>query len=513
MRPRLSVRSKLILSSLLLLVTVSFAFTAASLHLSERWVETDLRRRAITFAREVAATIGDRREFENTRLLDLEIERIREARANVQNIDFLAFGGPWVRLLASSDPAWRPPLTLHQVRELERGRVVAQLVAKPEGRSWEVVAPILLEGAVAGAVAVEFSLVEADRLAAQIRWTALGITGASILVVVLLMGLVVHRVVDRPIRQFLRAIERAERGDLSTGVALSRNDEFGRLANHFNQMLELLAQASEELEERVRQATAELAERYAEVRRLNELLFQAQRRLRHAERLALMGRTVGMIAHEVGTPIHSIAGHLELLRQELPPEVLQGAPERRLAIVRSQLLRVGETIEQLQDLTRRPAGEHTAVGLNSLLSEVLDLVSPGVAAARVSVETDLARDLPPVAGDPQQLQQAFLNVIVNALDAMPAGGHLRVATRPERRDGRQWAQVRISDTGPGIRPDHLKQIFDPFFTTKELGKGVGLGLFITQQMVREHDGAIEVESSGGQGTTFVLAFPGVEAAG
>ncbi len=513
MRIRLSVRSKLVLSSLLLLIVVSFAFTAASLHFSEQWVEEELRKRAITFAREVAATIGDRREFENARLLEGEIRRIMEARSNVRNIDFLVFGEAWPRLVASSDLAWRPALTARELRELERGRVVARLVAKPDGRRWEVVAPIALEGAVAGAVAIEFSLAQADRQAARVRWTALGITGASVLVTVLLMGLMVRWVVGQPIRQFLRVIERVERGDLSTGVALARDDEFGKLAAHFNQMLDRLNRASEEQEERVHQATAELAERYAEVRRLNELLFQTQRRLRHSERLALMGRTVGMVAHEVGTPLHSIAGHLELLRQELPPEVFQGSPERRLAVIQSQLVRVSETIEQLLALTRRPAEGHTAVDLNGLFQEVLELAIPGIAAGRIRVETDLAPGLPLVSGNPPQIQQAFLNLITNALDALPPEGLIRIATHPERRDGRRWAVVRIGDNGPGIHADHLKRIFEPFFTTKELGKGVGLGLFITHQVVREHGGAIEVDSAEGKGTTFTLAFPGIEEAG
>jgi signal transduction histidine kinase len=150
-------------------------------------------------------------------------------------------------------------------------------------------------------------------------------------------------------------------GDLAAGVAPGREDESGRLAAHFNQMLQRLSRASEEQETRVRQATAELARRYEELRRLNELLFQTQRRLRHSERLAVMGRTVGVVAHEVGTPLHSVAGHLELLRQELPTEVVEGSPGRRLAVVQSQLRRMAETIEQLLTVTHPPMGDRVSL--------------------------------------------------------------------------------------------------------------------------------------------------------
>ncbi|HLE44441.1 MAG TPA: ATP-binding protein, partial [Methylomirabilota bacterium] len=111
-----------------------------------------------------------------------------------------------------------------------------------------------------------------------------------------------------------------------------------------------------------------------------------------------------------------------------------------------------------------------------------------------------------------QLQQAFLNVVTNALDAIPAEGVLSVASRVEQRNGRGWVVVRIHDTGPGIAAADLKQIFEPFFTTKELGKGSGLGLFITRQIVREHGGELDVESEPGRGTTFALAFPATQSA-
>src|SRR5262249_31642551 len=438
---------------------------------------------------------GDRQEFENARLLDAEIRRILEARRNVRNIDVLAFveGERWPRLLASSSVAWRAALSSSQLKDLRERRVIARLVRGADGRHWGAIAPIELDDAVAGGVAVEFSLAFADEQFAGVRFASLAIAGASALVAVLLIGLVVRRLVDAPIREFLRIIGDVERGARGARLSVTRRDEFGMLATHFNRMLEELERARVAQEEQVRQATAELAERYGEVTRLNELLFQMQRRLRQSDRLALLGRTMAMVAHEVGTPLHSIAGHLELLAQELPEEVLRGSPHPRLG-------GAPDTIEQLRAAPRRPAGSRAPADLVLALREVLDLVSPGVAAARVRVEANLA-PLPPVSADATQIQQALLNVITNALDAMREGGTLRVRTAVGRRDGHDWARVSIGAPGPGTPPDPLKQIFEPFFTTKELGKGAGLGLFITQQVVRDHGGDIDVETGPETGTT------------
>jgi signal transduction histidine kinase len=168
---------------------------------------------------------------------------------------------------------------------------------------------------------------------------------------------------------------------------------------------------------------------------------------------------------------------------------------------------VAETIERLLSASRPPTGDRAPVDLNAVVRDVLELVGAGMAAGGVKVETALAPDAPPVPGDPSQLQQAFLNIVANALDAMPGGGVLTVRSSVESRSTGPWVLIRIGDTGPGIPAGHLKQIFEPFFTTKELGKGTGLGLFITRQIVLEHGGSLGVESEPDEGAVFCLAFP------
>src|SRR5262245_18196412 len=362
------VRLKLVLLSVAVLVIVSFGFTALSLTLTRGWVEEDMRERAIAFAREIAATIGDRRELENTALLQEQIRQILDIRRNVGQLDILTFGGgSAAAVVATSHAQRRLPFTRSDVSRVREGQVVSRLVEVGRERYWEVMAPITLGGATAGAAAARFSLERADQAAARTRAWAFALTAASVIVMALLMSAAIHHVVDRPIRRFLEAIARIRTGETGARVPVTARDEFGVMAGQFNEMMRVINQFNDELKLRVSEAVAELDQRYQEVQRLNEQLFDLGRRLSHAERLAVSGRVMAEVAHEVGTPLHSVAGHLELLRKELPGEALSEDARRRLGVIESQLGRVTGIITQLLDVTRRSAGAPARVDVNRLL--------------------------------------------------------------------------------------------------------------------------------------------------
>lgn len=502
---QLRIRHKLVLLSVGFLVVVSFGFTALNLILSRGWVEEDLKDRAIAFAREVAATIGDRRELESGALLNDQIRQILAVRQNVLHLDVLAFHAGGTTVVATSRQQTRLPFGAKDVAQVVKGRVVSRFIKDERGRYWEVMAPITLEGTVAGAVAAKFSLDRADRLASRIRTWAFGLTAASVAVMGLLMSLAVRLFVDRPVRRFMDAIARVRDGDARAVVSVNAADEFGVLAGYFNEMMARINQFNDELQSRVKEATGELDRRIQEVQHLNELLFGMQRSLGRAERLALSGRIMAEVAHEVGTPLHSVAGHLELLRKDLPPHLVSEDLSRRFAVIESQLSRVIEIISQLLDLTRRSPGEPSPVDINRLVRETVDVVGPGLSTAGLTLQVVTDPALPTVQGHADQLQQVVLNLLTNAMDATPVGGRVEVTTRalPDRGE----AEVEVSDTGRGILLAHQKQIFEPFFSTKEPGQGSGLGLFISAQIVREHKGRIEVQSEEGCGSKFRVFIP------
>lgn len=501
----MGVRQKLVLLSLLILIVVSFGFALVQLQLSRTWAEEDLKERAVIFAREVAATIGDHHELRAGAGLERKIQQIMAVRQSVLQLEILGFDTEETGIIATSDPLHRLPFTREDADRVHKGRVVSRLVTDGDGRYWEVMAPISLEGAVAGGIAAKFSLKRFDQRDARARLLALELTAISVLIMGSLMSLAVYWVVNRPVGRFMRAIADVEGGVPAATVGVHTTDEFGALARHFNAMIARSEGFNQELKVRIAEATEELEGRYREVERLHELLFATQRKLSHAERLAIPGRIMAEVAHEVGTPLHSVMGHLELLREDLPPTALAGDTVRRLEVISSQLRRMAEIITKLLDVTRPTPGQPEPVDLNRLVRETSELVRPAVAAAGLSLQVATEPELPPIQGHGGQLQQVVLNLLTNAMDATPSGGSIHVQTR--RRADEDAVELEIRDTGRGIGQEEQRRIFEPFFSTKGSGRGTGLGLFISAQIVRDHKGRIDLESAEGRGSTLRVVLP------
>jgi two-component system NtrC family sensor kinase len=468
-------------------------------------VEEDLQGRAVFFAREVAASIGDRRELQSGARLERQIRQIKDVRKSILQLDIFAFGEDGAQIVASSDPRTRLPFTRVDAEDVRGGKVVSRLVSDQRGRYWEIMAPVSFDEIVAGAVAVKFSSDRADALAARTRNWALAMTAASVVVIGILMTAAVHYVVNRPIQRFMDAIRRVQQGDQEAVVRVHTKDEFGLLARHFNEMMARLLTFNEELQTRVKHATAEAEERYREVERLHEALFRMQRNLSNAERLALAGQIMAEVAHEVGAPLQSVAGHVQLLRKDLSPDALREPVTRHFGIIESQLARVTEIITQLLGLTRRHPGDPVEVDLNRLVRDTAELVRPSLVASGITLESEPTCPIPAVSGHPSRLQQVVLNLFTNAMDATPPGGTIRVVTRVAPQDAQ--VELEVADSGRGIPSANLRKIFEPFFSTKGPDRGTGLGLFISARIVREHKGRIEVASEEGRGSVFTVRLP------
>ena len=231
---------------------------------------------------------------------------------------------------------------------------------------------------------------------------------------------------------------------------------------------------------------------------------QLESQLSQADKLSSIGLLAAGVAHEVNTPLAVISSYAQMLSKQL-----QGDPKRAelLEKITRSTFRASEIVNNLLNFSRTSGSEFTDVDVNKVISDTLALLEHQFKTGRVTVQREFAAHLPPINGNAGRLQQVFLNLFLNAKDAMPGGGTLRVAT-----SNGTGVSVTVSDTGSGIAQEHISRIYDPFFTTKTTprngqNRGTGLGLSVTYGIIQEHAGKIHVESRPGAGTTFFLDFP------
>jgi signal transduction histidine kinase len=241
---------------------------------------------------------------------------------------------------------------------------------------------------------------------------------------------------------------------------------------------------------------------------------ELERSLRQSEKLATIGQLASELAHEIGTPLNIIGGRAELtLRRIEDPETIR----KNLDIIARQTERITKIIQQLLGFVRKKRVEKRPLNIPFVLENTLTLLEQKIENQRVRILKNLPGNLPAVQGDPDQLQQVFLNLILNALQAMPRGGTLSLSAssgmfsregQPDRR--RPYVEVLVGDTGEGMEKEVLNNIFTPFFTTKAEEKGTGLGLTVSQGIVQEHEGWIEVKSEVSKGSLFRIYLPAAE---
>lgn len=305
--------------------------------------------------------------------------------------------------------------------------------------------------------------------------------------------------IARPIRALIRTARAVGHGDLTQRIEVARRDEIGQLAEEFNRMAANLQTAHEEL---LRQADERL--------RLEGEVHQTQK-------MAAIGMLAAEVAHEIGTPLNVIAGRAEALGRTVPAD----HPERRhLDLILRQTERITGIIRTLLDYSRprRPALQREAIA--PILGRVADLLLGRCRARDVRIHVTLPAGLPEVWGNADQLQQLFLNLLLNALDASPRGATIRIVEGPEPLlpgDGRAGITrgkaeraclaIHVVDEGGGIPAERLSQVFQPFFSTKDPGHGTGLGLPIAEEIVRAHQGEVEILSIPGRGTEVIVRLP------
>jgi signal transduction histidine kinase len=332
----------------------------------------------------------------------------------------------------------------------------------------------LSEGETAGAVLLLRPVGQELRVARGIQ-QSLFVIGLTTLVTSLLLALIVARIVARPAQVLATAAGDLARGDYDAPLPRDSGDEIGQLTRAFAEMRAAIAKREEQL----RSTQAELI---------------------HREKLAAMGRLVAQLSHEINNPIYNIQNCLEVLDRRGD----RNDPNREfLELAREELQRMAVLTRQLLDQSRPLSEAAGEVDLNQLVQRVLTLARPRLESHAVRAELELEPGLPPVIAHADAMQQVFANLVENAVDAMPAGGRLHISTRLAD----DAVEVIVEDTGAGISEEHLPHVFEAFYTTKPGVRGIGLGLFVSEGIVRGHRGRLTVESRSGEGTRFKVRLP------
>jgi signal transduction histidine kinase len=378
----------------------------------------------------------------------------------IHSSDWTLLGTTFERALGER-AADEPPL-MEVLEDADGGRFL-------EGRT-----PLSISTKSWGTLIIGFSLEPIRELVREIAMQA-GLVALILMIGNSAMTAIYVETLIRPILALNRTMKRAARGDLSVRARSGASLEVGELADAFNRLMD-------EMEES----------------RYRERVQRAQ--LAHTEKMAAVGTLAAGVAHEVNNPLHGILTCVENMRAHPDDREMQ---ERYLALIKDGLERIEHTVVNLLDFSRERTLELAPTPINHSLRHVAELTKYQLREGNIDIVFDLDPEQPYVTADHFQMDQLFLNLVLNALQAMPEGG--RLTLRTTQKDGRVVAEVR--DTGEGIPDEMIERIFDPFFTTREVGEGTGLGLTVSDSIASAHGGTLEVESTPGQGSVFRVSFP------
>jgi two-component system NtrC family sensor kinase len=355
---------------------------------------------------------------------------------------------------------------------------------------------------VLGVLDTNLSLASVDQVVARSQREIVVFTIASIVLLSLISAGLIRVTVHTPVRHLTEGTRHVAEGELDYSLPVASGDELGSLAASFNRMTEQLKKAQEENQEWTRTLEARVQEKTGELER-------AYHRLIQSEKMASLGKLAAVVAHEVNNPLAGILTYSKLVSRlvdkGLEDEERRKEAKNDLLEIEGESRRCGTIVKNLLTFARQAPLNPQKNDLGGVVERCLLLVGHQCDLQQVDVESHLDPRIPSIYCDASQIQQVLLALLMNAVEAMPQGGRLKVETvyQPERRE----ARIIVSDDGMGIPEDVLPHIFEPFFTTKAEGKGVGLGLAIALGIVQQHGGNIEVSSTPQKGTTFTVTLP------
>lgn len=329
-------------------------------------------------------------------------------------------------------------------------------------------------------------------------WTVLFYGGFFVAVISVILCLILYYIVTRPLSMLAEGMNKLSMGDMEQRIRISSKDEIGLLAGSFNSMAEELKEYKEKMENWTKSLEDEVQKKTAEIVR-------AQEQLINAEKLASLGRMAAGVAHELNSPLTGIVTFAHLMLKRIPQENTQDIED--LKVIIDQAERCSRIVRGLLGFSRKTASEKSKVDMNILLESTLSMVRNQAKFHNIAFDVSLEKGIPEVAADPNQIQQVFLNLLINSADAMEERGGVTIASRMVKDNGSKFIEIEFTDTGPGIPEDIRGKIFEPFFTTKPEGKGTGLGLSVSYGIIKKHGGQIFVKSGPAEGASFFIRLP------
>lgn len=322
--------------------------------------------------------------------------------------------------------------------------------------------------------------------------------GFFVVAISFLLCLILYNFVTKPISLLVDGMNKLSRGDMGYRINLNTKDEIGMLANSFNSMVEELKQYRDKMENWTKSLEEEVQKKTAEIVR-------AQEQLINAEKLASLGRMAAGVAHELNSPLTGIVTFAHLMAKRMPPENAQDAED--LKVIIDQAERCSKIVRGLLGFSRKTASEKAHVDMNTLIENTLSMVRNQAKFYNIAFDVRLDKSIPEVNADPNQIQQVFLNLLINAADAMEEKGKITISSRVVEDGADRFVELEFTDTGPGIPEEIRSKVFEPFFTTKPAGKGTGLGLAVSYGIIKKHEGQIFVKSEPGHGASFFIRLP------
>jgi two-component system NtrC family sensor kinase len=316
------------------------------------------------------------------------------------------------------------------------------------------------------------------------------------------VGIFIWIVVNIPVHKLTLGTQEITKGNLEYRISVRSTDEIGRLATSFNQMADELKRARNELTQWAQTLEGRVAQKTEELRRAHANMVQM-------EKMVSLGKLASTVAHELNNPLEGVLTYAKLLKRMVKegvqtPETVEEI-QKELSIIADETARCGNIVKNLLLFSRQKVGEFVEADIRTTIERSLNLIDHHLKIHNITLETDFQREPLMLFCAPQQIEQALLAIEINAIEAMPEGGALKVEAHHSTTT--DSIHISVADTGIGIPDDAMPHIFEPFFTTKENGKGTGLGLAVVYGIIERHGGTIDIQSKLHGGTTFILRLP------